>query len=55
MTFYGKLFHLGSNEIEKRTDELLEFLQLPNKFRILASLRWVIKIYEDKWHEVYDY
>ncbi|XP_065214315.1 ABC transporter G family member 23-like isoform X2 [Planococcus citri] len=38
LTFYGRLFGLSDREIEKRTDELLVFLDLPSKTRLVGGL-----------------
>lgn len=44
MTYYGRLFGLCADKIEKRTEELLKFLELPSKTSIVGKLRYVMKI-----------
>ncbi|XP_065216092.1 ABC transporter G family member 20-like isoform X2 [Planococcus citri] len=38
MTYYGRLFGLCGKKIEKRTEELLKFLELPSKSSIVGKL-----------------
>lgn len=42
MTYYGRLSGLETNKIESRAKELLKFLELPNKHRIINSLRYTL-------------
>ncbi|XKL69122.1 hypothetical protein PGB90_006891 [Kerria lacca] len=38
MTYYGRLYGLSANKIENRTEELLKFLELPDKNSIVGRL-----------------
>ena len=39
MIFYGRIFGLSYQEITQRTEEWIEFLDLPPKSRIIEELR----------------
>ncbi|RWS13298.1 ABC transporter G family member 20-like protein [Dinothrombium tinctorium] len=36
--FFGRLYGMSMSAIKKRSDELRQFLQLPNEFRLIATL-----------------